>query len=89
MREYIAGEPIGRCALSPDDFLESEIAVALAATAALVSPRVRRLVQRGAVYGLAAAFSLGDRLASAVSDAVHAAQPANKDDGLEDITARR
>src|SRR2546423_1118082 len=35
------------------DFLDSEVAVAVAATAALASPPVRGVLRRGAVYGLA------------------------------------
>ena len=34
-----------------EDFLDSEVAVAVAATAALASPRVRGVLRRGAVYG--------------------------------------
>lgn len=47
-----------------DDFIETEVAVAIAATAALASPRVRRWLRRGAVYGLAGALVAGDAAAS-------------------------
>jgi hypothetical protein len=47
-----------------DDYLESEVAVAVAATAAVLSPPVRRVLRRGAVYGLAGALVAGDALAS-------------------------
>jgi hypothetical protein len=43
-----------------DDFLESEVAVAVAATAVALSPRARRLVRRGAVYGVAGALKATD-----------------------------
>ena len=43
-----------------DDFVESEVAVAVAATAAVLSPRVRRLARSGAVYGLAGALLAAD-----------------------------
>lgn len=47
-----------------DDFLDSEVAVAVAATAAILSPRVRNVVRSGAVYGLAGALIAGDAVAS-------------------------
>jgi hypothetical protein len=45
-----------------DDFFEAEVAVAVAATAALFSPKVRRFLRRGAVYGVAGALKAGDAL---------------------------
>jgi hypothetical protein len=39
----------------PDDFFESEVAVAVAATAAVFSPRVRGVLRQGLVYGVAGA----------------------------------
>jgi hypothetical protein len=47
-----------------DDFVESEVAVAVAATAAVLSPRVRRLARSGAVYGLAGALIAADAVTS-------------------------
>ena len=47
-----------------EDFLEPEIAVAAAVTAAVTSPRVRRALRRGAVFGLAGALAAGDTIAS-------------------------
>ena len=47
-----------------DDFVESEVAVAAAATAALFSPRVRGLLRGGAVYGLAGLLTAGDMISS-------------------------
>jgi hypothetical protein len=43
-----------------DDLVESEVAVAVAATAAVLSPQVRRLARSGAVYGLAGALIAAD-----------------------------
>lgn len=43
-----------------DDYVESEVAVAVAATAAVLSPRVRRLLKRGAVYSVAGALVVAD-----------------------------
>lgn len=47
-----------------EDYASSEIAVAVAATAALMSPRVRQTVRRGLVFGLAGALMAGDAVAS-------------------------
>ena len=48
-----------------DDFLDSEVAVAVAATAVALSPRARRVLRRGAVYGVAGALKAGDVLTAA------------------------
>jgi hypothetical protein len=48
-----------------DDFLESEVAVAVAATAVALSPRVRRVLRRGAVYGVAGALKATDVVTAA------------------------
>ena len=48
-----------------DDFLESEVAVAVAATAVALSPGVRRWVRRGAVYGVAGALKATDVVTAA------------------------
>jgi hypothetical protein len=75
-----------------DDFVESEVAVAAAATAALLSPRVRGLLRSGAVYGLAGLLTAGDTIFSLARSAVrfaHGAQygPTTAAQGLQDITA--
>lgn len=36
-----------------EDYVEAETAVAVAATALILSPRARRVIRRGLVYGLA------------------------------------
>jgi hypothetical protein len=59
-----------------DDFLESEVAVAVAATAAVLSPRVRKVLRSGAVYGLAGALVAGDAVASVARGAGRGAQQA-------------
>jgi hypothetical protein len=53
-----------------DDLIETEIGVAVAATAAVVSPRARGLLRRGAVYGLAGAMKAGDVVFGAATSAV-------------------
>jgi hypothetical protein len=52
-----------------EDYLESEVVVAVAATAALFSPRARKVLRRGAVYGVAGALMAGDAVSSAVRNA--------------------
>ncbi len=47
-----------------EDYLEPEIAVTAAVTAALVSPRGRQILRRGAVYGIAGVLITGDAIAS-------------------------
>lgn len=47
-----------------EEYLESEVAVAVAATAIALTPRARRLLRRGVVYGLAGALRAGDAIAS-------------------------
>ena len=59
-----------------DDFVESEVAVAVAATAAVLSPRVRGLLRRGAVYGVAGALIAGDAVSSVARGAGSGAQQA-------------
>lgn len=43
-----------------EDFFEAEVAAAVAATAALFSPKVRGFLRRGAVYGVAGVLKAGD-----------------------------
>jgi hypothetical protein len=43
-----------------DDWLDSEVAVAVAATAAALSPGFRRVLRRGAVYGVAGVLKATD-----------------------------
>jgi hypothetical protein len=57
-----------------DDFLEPEVAVAVAVTAAVASPPVRRALRKGLVYGLAGLLMAGDRITSATREIVRSAQ---------------
>ncbi|HEY4003458.1 MAG TPA: hypothetical protein VGO93_31615 [Candidatus Xenobia bacterium] len=43
-----------------DDYMEPEVAVAVAVTAVVASPKVRRVLRQGAVYGLAGLMMAGD-----------------------------
>lgn len=47
-----------------DEYFESEVVVAVAATAVALSPRARQMLRRGIVYGLAGALTAGDAIAS-------------------------
>ncbi len=62
--------------MAVEDFMESEVAVAVAVTAAVLSPRVRGVLRRGLVYGVAGVLKAGDVLSSAVQSAAAAAQEA-------------
>ena len=57
-----------------EDFLDSEVAVAVAATAALASPRVRGVLRRGAVYGVAGLLTASDMISSFARGAARGAQ---------------
>jgi hypothetical protein len=57
-----------------DDFLEPEVVVAVAVTAAVASPPVRKALRKGLVYGLAGLLMAGDRITSATREIVRSAQ---------------
>lgn len=58
------------------EYMKPEVAVAVAVTAAVSSPRIRGMLRRGAIYGMAGALMAGDALASAARSATRAAQKA-------------
>jgi hypothetical protein len=49
-----------------EDFVEPEIAVTAAVTAAVFSPRARKVIRKGLVYGMAGALAAGDVVVSFV-----------------------
>jgi hypothetical protein len=59
-----------------DDYLESEVAIAVVATSAILSPRVRGVLRRGAVLGLAGLLTAGDMLGSFAGGVMRGAQNA-------------
>ncbi len=63
-----------------DDFVEPEVGVAVAVTAAVAtvvaSPKVRHAARQGAVYGLAGLLIAGDRIAGMARSAARGAQNA-------------
>lgn len=50
-----------------DDVLDSQVTVAAAATAAVVVPPIRKVLRRGAVYGVTGILVLGDALSAFAS----------------------
>jgi hypothetical protein len=48
-----------------EDFFDSEVGIAVAATAVVLSPQVRNVVRRGVVYGLAGVLKAADAASSA------------------------
>jgi hypothetical protein len=60
--------------MAVEDYLESEVAVAAAATAALLSPRVRGVMRKGLVYGTAGVMTAGDAVVSGAKGVGRGAQ---------------
>ncbi len=50
--------------MAVEDFLEPEVGVAVVVTSAIASPKVRAVLRRGAVYGLAGVLMAGDAVSS-------------------------
>ena len=59
-----------------EDFMEPEVGVAVAITAAVASPQVRNVLRRGAVYGLAGLLMAGDAVSSLAQGVKRGAQKA-------------
>jgi hypothetical protein len=57
-----------------DDYLEPEVAIAVAVTAAVASPPVRKVLRRGLVYGLAGLLVAGDKVTAAAREVAKSAQ---------------
>jgi hypothetical protein len=73
-----------------EEYLESEVAIAVAATAVALSPRARRLVRRGAVYGVAGALKASDVVTAAargVARGVAAQAPSTETDGAPPVAS--
>jgi hypothetical protein len=62
--------------MAMDDFIEPEVAIAVAVTAAVASPPVRKVLRRGLVYGLAGLLVAGDKVAGAAREIARSAQQA-------------
>ena len=50
--------------MAVEDFLEPEVVVAVVVTSAIASPKVRAVLRRGAVHGLAGVLMAGDAVSS-------------------------
>ena len=57
-----------------EDFMEPEVGVAVALTAAVASPQVRSVLRRGAVYGLAGLLIAGDAVSTLAQGVKRGAQ---------------
>ena len=57
-----------------DDYLDPEVAIAVAVTAAVASPPVRKALRKAAVYGLAGILTAGDRIATVSRSIAESAQ---------------
>lgn len=66
-----------------EDFIEPEVGVAVALTALVASPKVRSVLRRGAVYGLAGLLTAGDAASSLVQGVKRGAQKATPVEGVE------
>ena len=62
--------------MAVDDYLDGEVAVVAAATAAVFSPQVRGAMRKGLVYGTAGVMTAGDAAVSAAKGAGNAVQRA-------------
>jgi Tfp pilus assembly major pilin PilA len=69
------------CAMAVEDFLEPEVAAAAAVTAVIASPKVRQVLRRGAVLGLAGILAAGDALSSLMKSAGRGAKQAASEIG--------
>jgi len=79
-----------------EDFADSEVGIAIAATAVVLSPQVRNLLRRGAVYALAGVMKAGDAVGGAargvageVQNTATAGKAAAKDTVTEAQTTAR
>lgn len=66
-----------------EDYLEPEVGVAVAITAALASPKMRGYLRRGAVYGLAGVLKMGDAVSAAAGGVKRGMQSAATDADAE------
>ena len=55
--------------MAVEDYLDSHVAIAVAATAAVLSPRVRKVLRRGAVYGVMGVLMASDAISAAARNA--------------------
>jgi hypothetical protein len=78
-----AHEPKGHD-MALDDWVDSEVVVAVAATAAALSPGFRRVLRRGAVYGVAGVLKATDVATAAARGAARGAGSGSESAGTHD-----
>jgi hypothetical protein len=74
-----------------EDWLESQVAVAVAATTVALSPKARRVLRRGAVYAVAGALKATDLATAAargVAEGVSSSGEPAAGDHPADVTQR-
>lgn len=64
-----------------EDYLEPEVAVTAAVTAAIFSPTARKIIRKGAVYGVAGVLIAGDAISSFVRSVGQGVQQAGTSAG--------
>jgi hypothetical protein len=62
-----------------EDYLETEVGIAVAATAIVLSPQVRGWLRKGAVYVVAGGIKVGDAVAGAARGVAQEAQHVTAD----------
>ncbi len=55
--------------MAVEDYLDSHVAVAVAPTAAVFSPRARKMLRRGVVYGVTGVLMASDAISAAARNA--------------------
>lgn len=72
-----------------EDFVEPEVGIAVAATAAVMSPRVRGAMRRGAVLGLAGILKATDSISASARNMAQQAQQAtsNATNGAQEMAS--
>jgi hypothetical protein len=61
-----------------DDFLEPEVGVAVLVTAAVASPRARKVMRTGLVYGLAGLLMAGEKIKGVATGVAEKARQAGQ-----------
>jgi len=70
-----------------EDYMEPEVGVAVAVTAAVASPQVRHVLRRGAVYGLAGLLMAGDAVSLLAQGVKRGAQKAAAPEASETVVS--
>lgn len=71
------------------DLFDKEVVMAVGATAALMSERARRVLRRGAVYGIASVMSAGEAVTAAAKNVGGDAERVSSNGDQQPTTAQR